>query len=278
MVRIDAKTYAHFVRLLRTEENKFLHLHTKSCILNNKNISPYQLYIELFFHLHTDFYYLPYLAKNLWEKLNKRRLEDFPNQWAARRQIKKAYLPVMIGIRKNKLRRLKKIVNQNVYEKALYVAMKAKDKQAIGYFNTLASELKLRVSPGKIPGENKSWRDYDRDSKIKIQENLENDLIFNNSQLSVVRDGRIVRPINDKGYGQFCAKCGKEFKSVIYKNNALFYKNDNDNIFSRIRIYRVKINPFRTSIYFVCSKNCYDALRISKKRKQLLQKQPLLYS
>ena len=236
MARIDAKTYTHFARLLRTEENKFLDLHKPTCSLGNINISPYQLYIELGLHLHVYSY----------------------------------YLPVMISIRKSKLRELKKIVNQSIYEKVLYEAINARDKRAIRYFNTLASDLRLKIIPVKIPRESKDWRDYHQSSKLKMQENLENNLILNNSHFSIYENGKLRRPKDDKGYGQFCANCGIEFNSVVYKNNSLFYrKNISDKKLIRMRMYQN---------YFLCSKNCYDALRISKKRKQPSQKQPTLQS
>src|SRR3989344_7049242 len=255
MARIDAKTYTHFARLLRTEENKFLDLHKPTCSLGNINISPYQLYIELGLHLHVYSYYLPRLAKKLWEKQYGIRLENFSNQWAAKRQIKRAYLPVMISIRKSKLRELKKIVNQSIYEKVLYEAINARDKRAIRYFNTLASDLRLKIIPVKIPRESKDWRDYHQSSKLKMQENLENNLILNNSHFSIYENGKLRRPKDDKGYGQFCANCGIEFNSVVYKNNSLFYrKNISDKKLIRMRMYQN---------YFLCSKNCYDALRIS---------------
>jgi hypothetical protein len=239
MVDIDATTHAHFVKLLTLEEKKFLNLHKSTCLLGNADISSYQLYTELSLHLHVYYYYPPYLAKKLWEKQYGIRLEYFENQSAARKQIKKAYLPVIIGIRKNKLRKLKKVVNQSVYEKVLYEAVKTKDKRIINYLNMLASDLKLKTILVKIPRENKSWKDYLQDSEIKIQENLENTLILKNSQLSVYEDGKLLRPKNDKGYGQFCANCGIEFKSVVYKDLVHMRKYNNQ---------------------FVCSKKCYDVL------------------
>lgn len=272
MVKIDTKTTAYYGRLLKREESQFLHLHKPDCILKNKDISPYQLYIELSFHLHVYFYYPRYLAKKLWEELElvKKRSDTLPTQDAMRRQIKTAYLPKIMSIKKNKLSGLEKIVNQSIYEKVLYEAVKAKDKRAIDYLNMLASDLKLKILPVKIPSESKSWKDYYQNSKLKLQSSLENNLLFNNSQFSVYKDGRLLRPNNDKGYGQFCARCDREFKSAIYRNGALFYKiNTNDTKLRSIRIYKEEIYNGKERIRFVCSKKCYDALYVSKKRKPL---------
>lgn len=101
----------------------------------------------------------------------------------------------------------------------------------------------------------KYWGNYNKLKKEK--EWLEWMYIVNASRFAKYKDGELYWPGKNHRhhYSQYCMGCGAELKNIHWRNGKL-----------NIRIFVESLGNGLRKMYFLCSKNCYDAIRISKKK------------
>ncbi len=102
----------------------------------------------------------------------------------------------------------------------------------------------------------KYWGDFNKLKREK--EWLEWMFIVNTSKFAKYKNGKLYWPgKNHKhSYSQYCMCCGIELKNIHLENGKL----------SKVRIFMESLGNGLRKVYFLCSKNCYDTIRVRTKR------------
>lgn len=99
----------------------------------------------------------------------------------------------------------------------------------------------------------KNWLEFHREKDW-----LEFHFILNTSRMPALTNRELywAGKQHKHQYGQYCMWCGNEFEGVSWIDGKL----------SGVRIFVEKRGYAPSIIHFLCSKKCYDALSVSKKR------------
>lgn len=267
---------------LHKKIDSFLDLHLPGCLLSRDDLSTTQIYNELSLHAYGfHMIELPYARKimNLRYLFLNHPGSDNPD--VVNEVIKKTYKPLARKLIKKKFRELSNhYVNDEFYNLLPGVA----DYTGIRY-------LARFLQKEQLPEIRKPREDSKRDK-------VENLFILNAfTSYKEVPEGVIKQP--RRNHNQFCAWCEYEFNPVYhYKaladtkpkfnhaNGCGLYYYKQGKIMS-IRMVPVKIKENtkekknkkkreKKITFFVCSKHCYDALRLHFLRHPILPKDNFL--
>lgn len=254
---------ADFRQLLQVEVDSTIDLHLPECIINSHSLSPMQLYDELCLHAYAHKKAVITFAKNILILHYQLREQELPEPNGIEYVLKRTYIRIARKLSKDSFwDSFRKHLEKKFYDSLPKIA----DHTGIKY---LAEFLPLKRLP-KI-------RKPNQDSQRRT---IENQFILRASELTQYdkETGTLTPP--KRGHGQYCGlktcKNKTEFKPVypylaieddmFNPANAwgLYYYRDRKRV--AIRTVEVDAKKNNKELFFVCSKNCSDALRVYLRR------------
>ncbi|HLC51647.1 MAG TPA: hypothetical protein VJI98_00200 [Candidatus Nanoarchaeia archaeon] len=253
-----------FQQKLQEEVSSVLDLHLPECVIDSNNLSAQHLYNELSLHSYAYHRAVWPLANTIMSLAYQGFL---PNESEVINEVLEGtYIPKAWEIIISKFDKLYgNRINSTFYKQLPDVA----DYTGIKYLSDF-----LLVD--RLPKIRKPREDNKRNK-------LERGFILMASESTIYDKGVLIKK-PDRGYHQYCQweKCENrtEFHSVYHSeasNNHMFNPTNGRGLyyskkgqFFGIRVVEVSRQDNTTELSFVCSKHCYDALRISLKRKHQL--------
>lgn len=258
---IITKHKPNFTRLLQVKVSSTLDLHLPDCIIDSDSLSSEQLYDELCLHAYAHKKAVITLARNILTLEYQIRGKELPEPNVVDDVLKITYMRVARKLSKDFFRdtfrkHLKEKFYDNLPERADYTGIQY-----------LAKFLPLKRLP-KIRKQN----------QYSQRRTIERQFILKASEFTRYKNGKKMK--RKRGYGQHCAwaKCYSqtEFKSVYHylaKGVGMFnpanacglsyYQNGEKVAIRTVRVGSMKNNK---ELFFVCSKQCSDALRVHLRR------------
>lgn len=261
LLEIITNHKSDFFQLYQTEVDSILVLHLPECLLVSKNLSPKQIYDELCLHSYAHKVAVKSFARKIIELEYQLRGQPLPETKVIKDVLKRTYFPLASKLLKDSFL---KIFNYRL------------KPDFYGCLPSIADYSGLQYLTDYLPGKKlPKIRKPFIETKRRMIEFL---FIQQASQFSRYKNGKLIPPA--RGYSQFCMwkECNNRtiFNSVYhylaFSNKKFNPKNSRGLYFvqsGKMNGIRTVTNPDKKGIFFVCSKNCYDALRLHLHRHSL---------